>query len=134
MMPSLNNFDTSNTYTLKSIDELYNTHSDINRVYHFQYKSEEAAKNFANLTGSFLDKESHHTIHDVESSYVSENKTNLIMETNNSKIGTHVIAYNHIPKDYQFDIISSPLDGKTLVIYDNAFKKNANEQKPEEKV
>ncbi len=133
-MPSLINFDTSNTYTLKSIDELYNAHSDINRVYHFQYKSEKSAENFANLTGSFLDKESHHTIHDVESSYVSENKANLIMKTNNTKVGSHVIAYNHIPEDYRFDIISSPLDGKTLVIYDNAFKKNANKPILEGKV
>lgn len=116
------NFDESTTHTLQSIDELYNTHFNINRVYHFQYKTEESAANFGNLAQSLMNKNSHHTIYDVESCYVSENKRNLILKSA-KKISTHTIAYSLITNDYRFDIISSPLDGKTLVIYDKNIKK-----------
>ncbi len=121
-MVMLLNFDESTTHTLQSIDELYNTHFNINRVYHFQYKTEESAANFGNLSQSLMDKNSHHTIYDVESCYVSENKRNLILKSA-KKISTHTIAYSLITNDYRFDIISSPLDGKTLVIYDKNIKK-----------
>ncbi len=122
-MAILFNFDESNTYTLQSIDELYNTHFNINRVYHFQYKTEESAVNFGNLAQSLLDKTSHHTIYEVESCYVTENKKNLILKSAKNISGTCTIAYSLIPNDYRFDIISSPLDGKTLVIYDKNIKK-----------
>ena len=121
-MAKLFNINESNTYTLQSIDELYNTHYNINQVYHFQYKTEESAVNFGNLTQSLLDKDSHHTIHDVQSYYVSANKKNLVMKSGNTKIGDHIIAYTHIPENYKFDIITSVLDGKTLVIYDKNIK------------
>ena len=120
-MAKLFNINESHTYTLQSIDELYNT-DNINRVYHFQYKTEESAVNFGNLSQSLLDKDSHHTIHDVQSYYVSTNKKNLVMKSGDTKIGDHIIAYTHIPKNYKFDIISSVLDGKTLVIYDKNIK------------
>jgi hypothetical protein len=127
-MTILFNFDKSNTHTLQSIEELYTTHFDINRLYHFQYKTEESATNFGDLSLSFLDKSTHHTILNVESSSVSENKKNLFIKPN--KTETLVIAYTYIPKNYQFDIISSPLDGKTLVIYDKHIKKsNSNTEK-----
>ncbi len=122
-MAPLLNFDESNTHTLQSISELYNTHYDIKRVYHFQYKSDESAVNFGNLAQSLLDKTSHHTIYDVESCYVCENKKNLILSPTKNTSGTHTIAYSLIPNNYRFDIISSPLDGKTLVIYDKHIKK-----------
>jgi hypothetical protein len=117
-MDKLYNVNESNTYTLQSIDELYNNHHNINRIYHFQYKTEESAVNFGNLTLSLLDKDSHHTIHEVQSYYVSTNKKNLVMKSGDSKVGDHIIAYTHIPENYKFDIITSVLDGKTLVIYD----------------
>lgn len=121
-MAILFNIDESNTYTLQSIDELYNTHHNINRVYHFQYKTDQSAVNFGNLSLSLLDKDSHHTIHDVQSYYVSTDKKNLVMKSGNTKIGDHVIAYTLIPENYRFDIITSVLDGKTLVIYDKNIK------------
>ncbi len=113
----------NNTYTLKNISELYNIHHDVKKVYHFQYKSEKSANNFGNLPQSLLDKDSHHMIHAIESHYVTDNKKNLIMKSTDSKIGSHTIAYDHIPENYRFDIIDSTLDGKTLVIYDKAIKK-----------
>ncbi len=122
-MAILFNFDESNTYTLQSISELYNTHNDIKRVYHFQYMSDESAANFGNLSQSLLDKTSHHTIYDVESCYVTEDKKNLILNPTKKTVGTHTIAYSLIPNNYRFDIISSTLDGKTLVIYDKNIKK-----------
>lgn len=121
-MAVLLNFDESNTHTLQSIDELYNTHYNIRRVYHFQYKSDESAVNFGNLAQSLLDKTSHHTIYDVESCYVTEDKKNLILTPTKNTAGTHTIAYSLIPDNYRFDIISSLLDGKTLVIYDKHIK------------
>ncbi len=123
-MAILFNFDESNTHTLKFIDELYNTHNDIKRVYHFQYMSDESASNLGNLAQSPMDKSSHHTIYDVESCYVTPDKKNLILTPTKKTFGTHTIAYSLIPDNYRFDIISSPLDGKTLVIYDKHIKTN----------
>ena len=128
-MAILFNFDESNTYTLQSISELYNTHFDIKRIYHFQYKTEESAVNFGNFSQSLLDKSTHHTIHDVVSYHVTGDKCNLILKSSNDKIGDHVIAYSLIPDNYRFDIISSPLDGKTLVIYNKHTKKPGQDDK-----
>ncbi len=65
IMAILFNFDTTNTYTLQTIEELYNKCYDIQRVYHFQYKTEESSINFGKLSESFLDKSCHHTIINV---------------------------------------------------------------------
>lgn len=116
----------NNTLTLKNISELYNTHNNISKVYHFQYKTDQSATNFGHLHQSLLDKESHHIIHSVKSYRVSNNKKNLILESGDRTIGSHVIAYDHIPDDYRFDIIDSILDGKTLIIYDKCNKCTKN--------
>jgi len=115
------NLDTNNSYTLQSIDELYTTYHDIKHVYHFQYKSEESACNFGDFSKSILDQSSHHSIFDAESCQATSSKT-LVMKTKNKKIGDYVMAYSTIPKNYRFDIICSPLDGNTLIIYDNHIK------------
>jgi len=122
------NFEESITRTLKTIDELYDTNLEIKRVYHFQYKTEETANNFGKLLESIADESSHHTIYDVVSYKISDNMKNLIIKTTNPKVGEHVIAYTLIPPNYRFDIVTTPLDGRTLVIYDK------NICKPDEKV
>lgn len=131
-MAILFNFDESNTYTLKTISELYNTHFNLKRIYHFQYKTEESAVNFGNFSQSILDTSTHHTIHDVVEYHVTDDKRNLILKSSSDKVGAHTIAYSLIPDNYRFDIISSALDGKTLVIYDKNIKKP--EQKVDNKV
>ncbi len=113
-----------NITTLQNISELYNQHYDINKLYHFQYKTQEASDNmFGNFQLSILNKDTHHTIYNVLSYKVTENKTNLILESGIPNIGTHTIAYNTIPNNFRFDIITSPTDGKTLVIYDTSILK-----------
>ncbi len=117
LMPELPVIEETNTHTLRSIDELYENHKDVNRIYHFQYKNEESAKNFGNLPMSLLDKSSHHTIFEVDSCIDNTYPNNLIVRSKN-KLGDLTIAYGLIPDNYRFDVISSKLDGKTLVIYD----------------
>ncbi len=125
-MSTFANLDTT-IYTLENIEELYTVYYDINHYYHFQYKTLESAENFGDLAKSILDKSCHHTINDIDSYQVLNNKTNLILESKDSKNGNYVIAYTRIPENYRFDIIISPQDGKTLVIYDNAVKDKSNE-------
>ncbi len=109
-------------YTLQDISELYNNHYNINKVYHFQYKSEDIAKEkFGNFQSSILDKDTHHSIYNVLSHKVINNQ--LILESDNKQVGKNTIAYNKIHDQYRFDIITSPIDGKTLIIYDTNIKK-----------
>jgi hypothetical protein len=121
----ISSLNEDNIYTLKNISELYNQHSNINKFYHFQYKTIEVAnEKFGNFALSIMDKETHHSIYDELSCYVTDNKNCLVLKPKSnvlkpkSNVRKHVIAYNNIPENYRFDIITSQLDGKTLVIYD----------------
>lgn len=99
-------------YTLQDINELYKTYYNINKYYHFTYKTEKTALNFGNYELSLIDKECHQFILDDVTSVSQENS--LILTSSNKK---HTIAYDHIPKNYQFDIITSTIDGTILIIY-----------------
>ncbi len=128
LMQELPVIEETNTHTLRSIDELYKNHKDINRIYHFQYKTEESANNFGNLPMSLLDKSSHHTIFEVDSCIDNTYPNNLIVRSKN-KLGDLTIAYGLIPDNYRFDVISSKLDGKTLVIYDKHIHRDNRDNK-----
>ena len=122
IMTISNNNNTDNVYTLLNINELYNTHYNINRVYHFNYNKNNNHK-FNNFNESIFDKTTHHSIFNVKSYSVHNN--NLILESTTKQ--KYTFAFHTIPNNYVFNILVSPLDGKTLIIYAmyNA-KKNLN--------
>ncbi len=70
-------------------------------------------------------EKTHHIIYNCICCTLSENKKNLIIKPEpESNVIQHTIAYHKISENYRFDIITSPLDGKTLVIYDILKEKN----------
>ena len=117
MAISLNNNNTDNVYRLLNINELYNTHYNINRVYHFKYNKHNYNK-CGNFIESIFDKTTHHSIFNVISYSVHNN--NLLLESHTKQ--KYTFAYHTIPNNYVFNIITSPLDGKTLIIYNDVIK------------
>lgn len=103
-----------NIITLQDITELYKIHNNINNYYHFVYKTDELSNNFGNFSLSILNEKCHHTILKNVKCHLYNN--NLILTVNKYR---HTIAYNSIPKNYRFDIITSIIDGKSLIIYEN---------------